>query len=408
MLSQIPDHKNKSKIKHKIIALSFFSGALGLDVGMERAGIYAMLYCENNKACRNTIISNRPEPALIGDISQYTAKDIYEMAGLPEGQKIDVMFGGPPCQAFSTAGARRAFDDERGNVFLQYIELAGELRPSYLIIENVRGLLSAPYTYQGNPNFKGGALLYILDKLRSKGYSVSFNLYNAANFGAPQIRERIVIFAVLDNKRLPYLNPTNSEFGNYNLPKWLTLRDALNGLIVKEHHVLAFPEKRLKYYRMLKEGQYRRDLPADLQKEALGKAYHLGGGKTGFLRRVSFDKPSPTLVTNPCMPATDLAHPVEDRPLSVEEYRRIQGFPDDWIICGSLQDQYKQIGNAVPVKLGEAIGRHIISDMANRLTPPPYDFPFSRYKNTNEVAWEKITRSTLKNQNIHQGSLFSI
>ena len=96
-----------------------------------------------------------------------------------------------------------------------------------------------------------------------------------------------------------------------------------------EKHYIEFPEKRLKYYRMLKEGQYWKDLPLEMQKEAMGKSFYLGGGKTGFLRRLSYSKPSPTLVTNPTMPATDLAHPTEDRPLSVEEYACIQEFPQD-------------------------------------------------------------------------------
>jgi DNA (cytosine-5)-methyltransferase 1 len=86
----------------------------------------------------------------------------------------------------------------------------------------------------------------------------------------------------------------------------------------------------------------------------------LGGGKTGFYRRLSFDKPSPTLVTNPTMPATDLCHPTENRPLSVEEYGCIQEFPQEWVICGPILEQYRQIGNAVPVKLAEAIGRSIL------------------------------------------------
>lgn len=121
----------------------------------------------------------------------------------------------------------------------------------------------------------------------------------------------------------------------------------------------------------------------------MGKAYHLSGGKTGFYRRLRFDRPCATLVTSPTMPATDLCHPTQDRPLSVEEYRRIQGFPDDWIFRGDIQDMYRQIGNAVPVKLGEAIGRAILADMeGHRLDPRFRDFPFSRYKKTNEKTWD--------------------
>lgn len=123
-----------------------------------------------------------------------------------------------------------------------------------------------------------------------------------------------------------------------------------------------------------------------MQKEAMGKSFYLGGGKTGFFRRLSYSKPSPTLVTNPAMPATDLAHPVEDRPLSVEEYSCIQGFPNNWIICGTILEQYKQLGNAVPIKLGKAIAKTIIDDM-NNIHYENTGFSYSRYKNTNEISW---------------------
>ena len=391
------DHKRLSKDIPDIIALSFFSGAMGLDIGMKNVGIRAMLACEFNKACRLTIATNEPEMALIGDIEKYTAKEILEYAGVPKGRKVDVIFGGPPCQAFSTAGNRLGFNDSRGNVFLKYLDIVGEIKPTYVVIENVRGLLSAEYPYKDiEQPIKGGAMLIILDKLRSFGYSVSFNLYNAANFGAPQIRERVVIIAKLGKDKVSYLKPTNSNNEMYGLAPWKTLHNALSNIPKgTQHHYIEFPEKRLKYYRMLKEGQYWKDLPPEIQVEAMGKKLQLGGGKTGFLRRLSFGKPSPTLVTNPTMPATDLAHPVEDRPLSVEEYASIQEFPNDWKICGSILDQYKQIGNAVPIKLGEAIGRTILDDMAGNKYMI-FNFPYSRYKLTDEVFWEKDIRSRIE------------
>ena len=147
---------------------------------------------------------------------------------------------------------------------------------------------------------------------------------------------------------------------------------------------------------MLKEGQYWKDLPEDAQKEAMGEKLKLGGGKTGFYRRLNFKRPSPTLVTNPTMPATDLCHPTKDRPLSVEEYSRIQEFPEDWKICGPILEQYKQIGNAVPVKLGEAIARTIIADMNGEKLPEIKGFPFSRYKNTSDITWRMDMDKALK------------
>lgn len=392
------DHERVDDKLPDIIALSFFSGAMGLDLGMEQAGIHALLACEFNKACRETIYTNNPNIALIGDINKYSAKDVLSMAKIPEGKRVDIIFGGPPCQAFSTAGARKAFNDERGNVFLRYLDLCNEIRPRYIVIENVRGLLSAPYPYkESEAPIKGGALLIILDKLNEMGYTVSFNLYNAANFGAPQIRERVVIIAKEKGAKVPYLVPTNSDEERFGLPKWNTFGEAVKGIEGEEQHFVQFPEERLKFFKMLKEGQYWKDLPLEEQKKAMGKSFYLGGGKTGFFRRLSFNKPSPTLVTDPIMPATDLGHPTADRPLSVEEYKAVQGFPEDWKICGSLKDQYKQIGNAVPIRLGLAIGTAVLADMKGEEFPQAFkNFPYSRYANTSEISWRKYMDSVLK------------
>lgn len=390
----------------KLKALSFFSGAMGLDIGLEKAGIHLLLACECDKTCRRTIAANRPDIGLIGDIWKYNASQIREYAGLSPKDEIDVMVGGPPCQAFSTAGARRGFNDERGNALLRYVSLILEMRPRFAVIENVRGLLSAPMTHtphsERGTNWipepeerAGGALMHVLGVLRAGGYGVSFNLYNSANFGVPQSRERVIILCARDGKKLPHLVPTHSKDGSFGLPKWRTLRDALDGLDPKAGDHEEFPEDRLRFYRMLGPGQYWKHLPKELHREALGGSLDAGGGKTGFLRRLDWDKPSCTLVTSPTMPATDICHPVENRPLSVQEYARIQQFPDDWIFCGSIADKYKQIGNAVPVGLGEAVGRAILSHIQGKDERPPVGFSFSRYKGTDEVSWEARTSAIM-------------
>jgi DNA (cytosine-5)-methyltransferase 1 len=174
------------------------------------------------------------------------------------------------------------------------------------------------------------------------------------------------------------------------LKPWLTFKDAVKGLKEQSMTGVKFPEDRLKFYRMLSSGQYWKHLPTEeLKIEAMGKSYYSGGGKTGFYRRLDWKKPSPTLVTHPAMPATDLAHPEKDRPLSIQEYKRIQQFPDDWIISGSIAEQYRQIGNAVPVGLGEAVGKAIIDHIQKKDWNPSSlpNFPYSRYKNTDDVNW---------------------
>lgn len=124
----------------------------------------------------------------------------------------------------------------------------------------------------------------------------------------------------------------------------------------------------------------------------MGKSYFSGGGKTGFLRRLGWDKPSPTVVTSPTMPATDLCHTTKDRPLSIEEYARIQTFPDDYRFIGKPIDVYKQIGNAVPCKLGEAIGKHLVK----------FDKGTLKKFNTDHKSWYENIKKDHKGLNLFQ------
>jgi DNA (cytosine-5)-methyltransferase 1 len=391
----------------KIRALSFFSGAMGLDLGLEKAGIEVILTCESEKVIRETIQLNKPKIKVLEDINKYSAKDIRNAAGLKPNEKIDLIVGGPPCQAFSTAGKRLSINENRGIVFLKYLELIKNLKPTYFVIENVRGLLSVPLKHVPHQDRtrklktieeKGGTLNYILNYLNNCGYKVSFNLYNSANFGSPQIRERVIIIGNKTEK-LPYLSPTHSQYGEFGLKPWNTFKSAVKGLQNIKHDHVDFPSGRLKYYKKLKEGQNWKNLPLKLQKEALGKSFYLGGGKTGFFRRLSWDKPSPTLVTDPTMPATDLAHPVENRPLSIQEYKRIQEFPDEWKLSGNLRNKYKQIGNAVPVSLGKAIGKLIVDHASKKKIKVFNNFKYSRYINTSDLDWSRsINKKVILNQ----------
>jgi len=271
----------------------------------------------------------------------------------------------------------------------------------------VRGLMSTPMGIDVNDeitksftfdpkDFSGSSLYYVTKRLESAGYRITFNLYSSANFGVPQIRERVVIVCTLLHEKVPYLTPSHNQEGTDGLGKWLTFKDAVKGLDNEKVEHVNFSEKRLKYIKLLKPGQNWRDLPPEIQPEAMGNSYHLGGGKTGFYRRLAWDRPAPTLVTHPAMPATELAHPTEDRPLSVEEYKRVQQFPDEWAIQGTTIDKYRQIGNAVPVGLGYAIGTEIINHFKNKTTKKFENFRYSRYTNTSDVDFEKDFLSQVK------------
>ena len=138
----------------------------------------------------------------------------------------------------------------------------------------------------------------------------------------------------------------------------------------------------------------------------MGRAYYAGGGKTGFLRRLAWDKPAPTLVTHPAMPATDLAHPEADRPLSIQEYKRLQEFPDDWAFAGPLIEQYRQVGNAVPASLGLAIGKLISRLLRNEPVEHLPGFSYSRYHNTSDAQWMSSFYSASAKSQIIQNTLF--
>ena len=247
--------------------ISFFSGARGLDLGLEEAGWECLAANEFDRVTCDTIRLNAPELQLYDtDIRELTAGQLQADLGLC-GRDLFAIVGGPPCQAFSTAGRRLGLNDARGNVFLHFLDLIGSLKPKYAVFENVRGLLSAPLEHrphdQRGPGFpklrpseaSGGALSFILGKLRGFGYSTTFTLYNTANFGVPQARERIIFFASRDGMEIPLMVPTHDAEGRNGLPRWLTVRHAIGDMDSGNQHSASFPENRLRYYRLLREGQ---------------------------------------------------------------------------------------------------------------------------------------------------------
>lgn len=338
---------------------------MGLDLGLEQAGWTCAFANEHDPTACRTIRSNKPGLNLLeADVRSLSASD---MKGFGQ---LDAVVGGPPCQAFSTAGKRLGLNDERGNVFLHFIELACRLQPRVIIVENVRGLLSAPLHHRphclrgdGHPSLRddekpGGALGHIIGHLRRYGYSPTCQLLDAKDYGVPQKRLRLLVMALRDGQAMqlrPLARPA------------VTFRQAVKGLSEPAEYV-QLRSQQVTYLKRIGPGQNWRSLPPDLQRQALGRAYFSSGGRTGFLRRLAWDEPSPTLLTSPIMPATLLAHPEEDRPLSVEEYARIQTFPDEWTFAGTTTQKYRQIGNAVPVLLGRAIGAQVKTYLQNQTT----------------------------------------
>ena len=398
-------------MNRELVAVSLFSGAMGLDLGVESAGFHIKVCIEMDKWAAETIKRNTDIPVIEKDINNVSSEEILAVSGLQRGN-IDLVVGGPPCQAFSTAGKQRGLSDLRGSCIIQYLRVVSELRPSYFILENVRGLLSAKLNsipkeygeYTGTENTNGSVLNLIVTEFKKLGYSVSYALLNAANYGVPEKRERVIMLGHLGN-RVPIPSPTHSENGDYGTKKWSTLRDAINDLQGKDMRYIPLRPKVIPFMQKLKEGQNWTFLSQEDAKEAMGKAYYLSGGKTGFLRRLSFDSPAPTLVTSPTMPATQLCHPTELRPLSIEEYARIQQFPDSWVFEGKIESIYKQIGNAVPVGLGKAAAEQIVRHIngeASTLEEQKNRIPYSRYKNSTDNFCVGYQNKNIDDKTINQ------
>lgn len=351
--------------------ISLFSGALGLDIGLEQAGFQTVVAVEYNKFAADTIRKNRPEILVIENkIEDVTTEEILETAGVKPGEDF-IISGGPACQSFSTVGQRGSLGDPRGMLFREFLRVIREARPRFFVMENVKGIFSAAVKHRplkergfGYPPLKpeeelGSGFVEILKELHTIDYYTIFDLLNTANYGIPQIRERAVFIGSRDGEPVIMPKPTHAKNPVDGRDLWITLKEGLDSLEDKNPLHRNFNCHKRHYLAMIPEGGNWRNLPPALQEKAIGGAYKSWGGRGGFLRRLSWNQPSPTLTTNPDGKATMLCHPTECRPLSIKEYARLQQFPDSWEFSGAITQQYIQIGNAVPIGLGKAIGQAI-------------------------------------------------
>ena len=341
--------------------VSLFSGAMGLDLGLIDAGLNVAVSQDFDKWCVETIRKNG-YIAVEGDIRGLIEADpecnfLLRPAKLNK-ESVFAVVGGPPCQSFSTAGKRKGADDERGMLYNQFIHVVSTLCPRFFVMENVKGLASMP----SDPTDKQSPPLihHILRKCKSLGYHTVHGVLDAVHYGTPQFRERLVIVGSRDKEAIFLPSPTHFHMHQNAGMRWRTLFDAIGDMTESGPHG-TFSSKISEYLNLVPEGGNWRSLPPPIAKLAMGGAYESGGGKVGFYRRLSYTEPAPTLVTSPNQKATLLCHPRETRPLSVREYARIQQFPDSWQFEGKASDCYRQIGNAVPIPLGRAIGQMLIS-----------------------------------------------
>ena len=373
---------------------------MGLDIGLEQTSRFEILACvEKEEAFAKTIQKNKDAGRIAGnpilfncDISDLAPEELLKAIGLRPGE-LDLLVGGPPCQSFSTAGKRGTVQDRRGTMLWQFLRFVQLLQPKFFLMENVRGLVSAALRHRpidqrpekGGPPLEAdeepGSVIraFAEDLQRAVGAKYHMDCFevNAVNYGAPQLRERALFignrFGAVVEFPLPTHAPTDEPTAEVELPlfsgesptfsPWQTLGDAIRGLRESEPVIMDFSPRKKKYLAMVPPGSNWRSLPVEVQKESMGKAWLAKGGRSGWWRRLTFDLPCPTLVTMPNHAGTSLCHPTETRALTLKEYARIQEFPDDWEFCGTPAEQYAQVGNAVPVRLGQVAGNLIASEL---------------------------------------------
>ena len=340
------DMKKERVKNNKTISIELFSGAGGLALGLEKAGFETIGLIEINKYASETLKKNRPEWNVINeDIENISSLNLEEYFNIKKGE-LDLLSGGAPCQSFSYAGKRLGLEDARGTLFYHYALFLEKLKPKMFLFENVRGLLT---------HDKGRTYEIILDIFEQAGYSIPESqkkVLNAWDYGVAQKRERLITIGI----RKDLVNSKKFEFPVPHKYKPV-LRDIL--LDCPKSPGGTYPENKRKIFEMVPPGGYWRDIPEKIAKEYMKSCWDMGGGRTGILRRLSLDEPSLTVLTSPSQKQTERCHPIEARPFTVRENARCQSFPDEWEFMGSIGEQYKQVGNAVPVNLAYEIGLKI-------------------------------------------------
>lgn len=314
------------------------AGAGGLSKGFIDSGFIPLLLNDNDKHCVDTLKLNHPDANVVKgsmvdlDLEQFKNKT------------IDVLMGGVPCQSFSQAGKRKGVADDRGKLILHFIKMISILNPNVFIIENVQGLVT---------HDKGKTLQMVINEINKIGkYIINYKVLNANDYSVPQNRKRLIIVGTKTTLKNTFNFPTPHNYKP-------VLKDVLTNC--PKSPGITYKKEKYDIMSLVPEGGCWVDIDENIAKKYMGKSFESGGGKRGILKRLDMNKPSLTLLTTPSQKQTERCHPTETRPLQTLEYARIQTFPDDYKFAGSINQIYKQIGNAVPVNLGKAIAKEVIN-----------------------------------------------
>lgn len=345
--------KSDRELRMSLKTISLFSGAGGLDLGLINSG-YNIVFA--NDILKPAIENYRHN---IGEISDQDITTIDEKK-LPD---ADVVVGGFPCQPFSNAGNRLGTDDDRGNLYLDILRVIKEKNPKIVIMENVRGLLSMK-------NKDGSKLIdsivFLLENT-GIGYQVKYKLLKASDYGVPQNRYRVIIVGIRKDIDIDYRFP---EPLSYNYDK-LTVGEVLKDIdnVANQNEVWELSPQSQELVKYIPEGGSWKNIPYDKLPERMKKIrdnmkrYH----SPNFYRRFARHEINGTITAAATPENCGILHPLENRRYSVREVARIQSFPDTYEFIGdSVSSKYKIIGNAVPPKLGEAIGKSIVEQLKEK------------------------------------------
>jgi DNA (cytosine-5)-methyltransferase 1 len=340
----------------ELSVVSLFSGAGGLDIGLERAGFKTLALSELEPNYAETLRQNSGQ--LRSDGRSYLTDtriiqaDIRDLSGrdLAAGASVDCLIGGPPCQSFSSSGKQLSILDPRGSLVADFIRMVDEIRPASFIFENVRGIVTARDP-AGKP---GGVIRQIYAALEELGYSCRASLLNAADYGASQRRVRCFIIGVRAGQAPEFPYPTHEDAvgATHSLfaQPWRTLGEFLEQYADPDPQNYVFPTAHL--------SSELEPLPDGAGLKSRGNAEPTRpGGHWGY-RQGTFiaDKTLPARTVTGSSSQDWVRWQGVLRRLTLLEVKRLQGFPDDWIICGNKSDRFKQIGNAVPTVFGQVLG----------------------------------------------------
>jgi DNA (cytosine-5)-methyltransferase 1 len=297
---------------------------MGLDLGLHLTGRYEVLACVEREpvfceTIRANIDAGNLSPSIRvyeTDIRDLDPKRLLKDLQLSPGD-LDLLVGGPPCQSFSTAGRRATVQDPRGTLIWEFIRFVKVLKPRAFLMENVRGLMSAAIRHRAiskrphkggpplEPDEEPGSVVQLFARdvgsLNGSSYRLDVFEVNAVNYGAPQLRERVLFIGNRYNREVDFPNPThgpsksaatqNELFEGQNTPPWRTLGTALEALEEKDRVVMDFSPRKKHYLTLVPPGGNWRHLPVRIQKQSMGKAFFAKGGRSGWWRRLSYDLP---------------------------------------------------------------------------------------------------------------------